>query len=80
MRCIVGFLKDCDEEPLKRKIDIYIKSLETIMNAEQESKRRDNAKLLYDNYKKASKKTFTGNKMGMVAWRKSARWFVIQNC
>jgi hypothetical protein len=58
----------------------YVKSLETIMKTEQESKRRDNAKLLSDNYKKTSKKLFTGNKMGMVTWRKSARWFVIQNC
>ena len=64
---IVDFLKDCDEEPLKRKIDIYIKSLETIMNTEQEPKRRDKAKVLYDNYKKASKKVFTGNKNGGVA-------------
>lgn len=47
-----------NEEPLKRKIDIYIKSLETIMNSEQESKRRDKAKSLHDNYKKESKKLF----------------------
>jgi len=34
------------------------------MNTEQESKRRDKAKVLYDNYKKTNKKVFTGNRNG----------------
>ena len=49
------------------------------MNTEQESRSSDKAKLFHDN-KKASKKTFTGNKMEMVAWQKSAKCFVIQDC
>jgi len=64
---ILGFLNESTEEPFKRKIDVYLKSLETIMDSEQ-GKRSDTAKLLHDNYKKASKKSFffVGN-VGM--WR-----------
>ncbi|RGB28531.1 hypothetical protein C1646_767719 [Rhizophagus diaphanus] len=45
------------QEPFRLKIDTYLKSLELIMNSEQ-GKRCDKAKLLYDDYKKASKNLF----------------------
>jgi hypothetical protein len=54
---ILDFLNKSTEEPFKLKIDTYLKSLELIMNSEQE-KRCDKAKLLYDDYKKASKNLF----------------------
>lgn len=54
---ILDFLNKSTEEPFRLKIDTYLKSLELIMNSEQ-GKRCDKAKLLYDDYKKASKDLF----------------------
>lgn len=64
---ILGFLNESTEEPFKCKIEAYLKSLEKIMDSEQ-GKRRDTAKLLYDDYTKASKKKlfFSGNICGVA--------------
>ncbi|CAB4375953.1 unnamed protein product [Rhizophagus irregularis] len=51
---ILDFLNKSTEKPFRLKIDTYLKSLELIMKSEYE-KRCDKAKLLYDDYKKASK-------------------------
>jgi hypothetical protein len=63
---ILDFLNNSTEEPFKLKIDSYLKALEIIMNSEQ-GKRSDKAKLLYDDYKKASK-TFLLIMLEYVAW------------
>ncbi|PKK41793.1 hypothetical protein RhiirC2_804693 [Rhizophagus irregularis] len=49
---ILDFLNNFTEKPFKLKIDSYLKVLEIIMNSEQ-GKRRNKAKLLNDDYKKA---------------------------
>lgn len=57
--CILGFLNECDEEPFKRKIDLYIKSLITIIDeVEGKRRRREKAQLLFNRYKKACDETF----------------------
>ena len=50
---ILGFLNECNIEPLDRKLDCYTKSLEAIVNRE-EGDRKERAQLLLNKYKKAS--------------------------
>ncbi|CAG8729370.1 4355_t:CDS:2, partial [Rhizophagus irregularis] len=45
-------------KPFKLKIDLYLKALEIIINSEQ-GKRRDKAKLLNDDYKKATSRNLS---------------------
>ncbi|CAG8565207.1 8466_t:CDS:2 [Diversispora eburnea] len=45
------FLEECDEEPFRVKIDIYVKSLQNIINS-GEGKRLEKAQYLLDQYKK----------------------------
>ncbi len=66
---IQGFLVECDLEPLRKKIDCYIKCLETIASS-GEGKRSETAKVLLDRYRKASIKNFFCYKeRELVAWQ-----------
>ncbi|PKK56879.1 hypothetical protein RhiirC2_418334 [Rhizophagus irregularis] len=47
---IIGFLNECDLEPFQRKIDCYLKCLDTIFESEH-GMRKETAKNLLDNYK-----------------------------
>ncbi|GBB97123.1 hypothetical protein RclHR1_02920008 [Rhizophagus clarus] len=49
---VVDFLNECDLEPFNRKIDFYVKSLETFTKSDQVSK-RERAQMLLDRYKKS---------------------------
>lgn len=51
---IMGFLDECTEKSYQLKINLYLKSLENIINNEQGS-REKKAQLLYNKYKKVSK-------------------------
>ncbi|CAG8777721.1 11256_t:CDS:2, partial [Acaulospora morrowiae] len=50
---IIDFLRECKEEPFQRKIDKYLKSLETIVEREK-GKRKTMAETLLQRYKEAS--------------------------
>ena len=43
---ITGFLNECNEEPFRFKVDIYLKSLVNIINSDQ-GRKREKAKALY---------------------------------
>jgi hypothetical protein len=47
---IIEFLNEYDEVSLRRKLDVYLKSLEAIAG-NKESERQKKAQLLIDNYK-----------------------------
>ena len=49
---ITGFLNECNEEPFRFKVDIYLKSLVNIINSDQ-GKKREKAQALFDKYKMA---------------------------
>ncbi|CAG8673842.1 11856_t:CDS:1, partial [Gigaspora rosea] len=48
---IINFLNECNEKPFQLKIDLYLRSLENIINCEK-GKRKEKAQLLLDRYKK----------------------------
>lgn len=52
--------EECNEEQFQRKIDKYLRSLDTIVALEQE-KRRTKAEFLIKRYRKASKFFFAGS-------------------
>ncbi|RIB03740.1 hypothetical protein C2G38_2254811, partial [Gigaspora rosea] len=47
---IINFLNQCNEEPFQLKIDLYLRSLENIINC-GEGNRREKAQFLFDKYK-----------------------------
>ncbi|CAG8770647.1 23304_t:CDS:1, partial [Gigaspora rosea] len=49
---ISDFLEECGIEEFKQKIEVYLTSLRTIANTQQD-KRSERAQELLDNYKKA---------------------------
>ncbi|CAG8600442.1 2437_t:CDS:2 [Diversispora eburnea] len=51
---IIDFLEECDLEPYTKKIEEYLKCLETIVNTEKDQ-RHEKAQELLDNYKQATK-------------------------
>lgn len=63
---IIGFLNECDLEPFQRKIDCYLKCLDTIFESEH-GVRKETAKKLLDNYKLASKLFFFVNEWGRLS-------------
>ncbi|CAG8583882.1 3728_t:CDS:10 [Funneliformis caledonium] len=54
---IARFLNECNEEPFRFKVDIYLKSLVNIINSDQ-GKKREKAQALFDKYKMASSSPF----------------------
>ncbi|CAI2181936.1 2575_t:CDS:2 [Funneliformis geosporum] len=44
---VTGFLNECNEEPFRFKVDIYLKSLVNIINSDQ-GKKREKAQALFD--------------------------------
>ncbi|CAG8681863.1 8217_t:CDS:10, partial [Racocetra persica] len=65
---IVNFLNKSIKEPFKHKIDSYLKSIQIIIDSEQ-GERADRAKILHDNYKRASK-AFLFKILEYVAWQR----------
>lgn len=63
---IIDFLEECSEDDFQKKIDKYLKSLDTIVNLEQ-GKRKTKAEFLLRRYResspnlRASKKIFVKN-------------------
>ncbi|CAG8587138.1 6452_t:CDS:10 [Ambispora gerdemannii] len=54
---LLGFLNESDEEQFRLKIDLYLRSLENIINYD-EGDRKEKAQFLLDKYRKASKNVF----------------------
>ena len=54
---ITGFLNECNEEPFRFKVDIYLKSLVNIINSDQ-GRKREKAKALYVKYRMVFEKIF----------------------
>lgn len=54
---ILDFLNKCDLEPFGSKIDLYLRSLQAIVNSEQGS-RQESAQVLLNRYRKARKDSF----------------------
>jgi len=51
--CITGFLNECKIEPFERKIDQYLRCLNTIADGEKD-KRKERAEVLLRAYREAS--------------------------
>ncbi len=51
---IRDFLEQCDEKTFQRKIEVYLLSLETIVEAEKKGPRCEMAQMLLDKYKASS--------------------------
>jgi uncharacterized protein YehS (DUF1456 family) len=54
---IVDFLEESSEDPLEKKLDVYIKSLNNLVKSKR-GKKRERALTLIDRYKEASKELF----------------------
>ncbi|CAG8641702.1 1503_t:CDS:2, partial [Paraglomus occultum] len=70
---VTDFLEECDLEPYHRKIESYISSLEIIADIEK-GKRRDKARLLLNNYRKATTKLVLGHQDKRPDYKVAQKW------
>jgi hypothetical protein len=64
--CITGFLDECKIEPFERKIDQYLRCLNTISGG-MKGKRKERAETLLKNYREGSK--FMSNVYGSLSFK-----------
>ncbi|CAG8496574.1 2731_t:CDS:10 [Cetraspora pellucida] len=78
---IINFLNQCNEEPFRLKVDLYLRSLENIINCEK-GKRKEKAQFLLDKYKSSisratSQRWDTGDQLACLmfqVYKPSQRW------